>query len=81
MKNPIILFFLNPSGDKDRTHGIDIWPDWIGKPIIKKSGKPFKSGLKTGTPKDITINENSGELGFLMDDGSVVNCDICKLKE
>jgi len=54
---------------------------WIGRPIYKKSGKPFKSGGKKGIALEITINKFSGKKAFKMDDGSVVDCSICSLSK
>ena len=49
--------------------------------VKKKSGKPFLSGLKINTVKDITINpydpKHRQAYSFL-EDNSVVNCDICE---
>lgn len=58
----------------------DQWPNWIGKEIVKHSGKPFKSTLKVGIPVDLTTNPNSNKKAFLMDDGSIVDCFQTKLK-
>jgi hypothetical protein len=57
------------------------WDTYIGKQIIKHSGKPFKSGKKIGIPLEITVNPNSNKKAFLMDDGSVVDCSQTKLYE
>lgn len=56
------------------------WQNWIGKEIIKHSDKPFKSGSKTAIPLEITINEYSQKTAFKLDDGSVVDCHQCCLK-
>jgi hypothetical protein len=50
------------------------WESWVGKTVIKHSKKPFKSTFQTSTVKDITINPYSKKKGFLMDDGSIVDC-------
>lgn len=50
------------------------WDTWVGVEVEKHSGKPFKSGLKIGTPMSTTINPHSGKKAFLMDDGSIVDC-------
>jgi len=57
------------------------WDQWLGKQIIKHSGKPFKSRFKIGIPQEMTTNPNSNKLAFKMDDGSVVDCHQCKLYE
>ena len=50
---------------------------WIGRKIMKLSGKPFKSGSKTGIPKSLEINPNSEKLAFVLDDDSIVDCYSC----
>ncbi len=53
---------------------------WVGQTVVKKSGKPFKSGQKTATVKSVTINPNCNKLAFdFYEDDSVVNCEICRL--
>lgn len=56
------------------------WSTYINKRIEKKSGKPFKSGLKIGIAVEMTINPHKEGPAFLMNDGSIVNCEQCKLK-
>ncbi len=51
-----------------------IWPEWVGEILIKKSGKPFKSGLIVGIAKEHTTNPYSDKPAFKMDDGSIVDC-------
>ena len=49
--------------------------------VKKKSGKPFLSGLKINTVKDITINpyDPKHRLAYsFLEDNSVVNCNICE---
>lgn len=55
------------------------WDKWVDHEVIKHSGKPFKSGLKIGIPKGLTINIHSTKQAFLMDDDSVVDCHQCVL--
>lgn len=55
------------------------YSSWVNSEIVKKSNKPFKSGLKVGIVKSMTINPHNPELAFLMNDGSIVNCHQCKL--
>lgn len=58
------------------------WDEWVGKQIIKHSGKPFKSGPKSATPLSITMNPFSGKKAFkLLECGTVVDCYQCKLEE
>ena len=58
------------------------WENWIGKEVVKHSGKPFKSGEKVGIPKAKVINPNSGKEAFLMGEciTNVVDCYQCRLK-
>ena len=58
---------LNPFPEKD-------WENWVGYIVEKKSGKPFKSGLKHGVVISKTINPRSNKSGFLMNDDSIVDC-------
>ena len=56
------------------------YSQWIGKSILKKSGKHFKSGKKVGMIKSLVLHEHlNNVLAFKMDDESVVRCGICKL--
>lgn len=64
----------------DKFEDMKDWGNWIDRDIVKHSGKPFYSGLKIGTPKELTINPHSGKQAFLMGDGKVVDCHQCKLK-
>jgi hypothetical protein len=50
------------------------WETWVNKEIVKSSGKPFKSGEKVGLVKELTTNPYSNKPGFLMWDGSIVDC-------
>jgi hypothetical protein len=58
----------------------DNWLNWIGKTVEKHSGKPFKSGAKSGVIVSVETNPNSNKQGFKMDDGSIVDCFQCKLQ-
>lgn len=58
-----------------------LWQTWVGKQIVKHSGKPFKSTFKVGVVKDIMVNPYSNKIAFLMDDESLVDCHQCKLHE
>ena len=55
------------------------WINWVGCEIVKHSNKPFKNGLKVGVVKELTTNPYSNKAGFLMYDGSIVDCQQCKL--
>lgn len=52
---------------------------FIGKNVVKKSGKPFKSNEKVGMVVDITINPHTNKKVFLMNDDSIVDCHVVKL--
>jgi hypothetical protein len=60
----------------------------IGKRVSKKAirknrvPKPFKSGFKVNTVKEITTNPNTQKPAFLfIEDDSVVDCHICSIQE
>lgn len=53
----------------------------IGKTVIKKSRKPFKSGRKLGVPVSVTTNFSSNKPAYLMMDGSIVDCYQVELYE
>jgi hypothetical protein len=56
--------------------------DWVGKQIVKRSKKPFKSTLKIGTVKSLDINPNTNKQAFsFLEDDSLVDCQQCKLLE
>ena len=58
---------------------INEWKTWIGRPIQKQSGKPFKSTHKIGVPIEIVAHPITGRPAFVMkDDGSVVECRMCE---
>lgn len=49
---------------------------YIGDKVSKKSGKPFKSGLKIGTVLSIETNPYTGKIGVkLQEDNSIVDSD------
>lgn len=53
---------------------------FIGKKVKKKSGKPFKSGLKVNTVKKLTHNPNTKKPAFFFEeDQSVVDAHICEI--
>jgi hypothetical protein len=58
----------------------DLWVNWVGMILRKHSNNPFKSGLQTGRAMELTVNPYSLKQGFLMDDGTVVDCFRCKLE-
>jgi len=49
----------------------------IGKYVVKKSGKPFKSGKKMGQIKEIVQHPITGRSAFKLDDQSIVEQRIC----
>ena len=61
---------------------------WIGRKVFKKSGRPFKSGLKQNTVFGIGIHAEISQIkhypvfGFIfVEDTSCVACHICELVE
>lgn len=60
---------------------IAVWSTWIGHSVVKRKGKPFKSGEKVGTVAQMTTNEpHTSQPAFLMaEDGSTVECFRCRL--
>jgi hypothetical protein len=58
----------------------DILLTWIGKQVVKNSGKPFKSGDTVNTVKGLTTNLQTGNSAFTFEeDESNVECWRCKL--
>ncbi len=58
------------------------YDSWIGKKVVKKSRNPFKSQKKQATVKGISINPDSNKIAFSFnEDDSLVNCEMCTLKE
>ena len=63
------------------------WHDMIGKRVWKNpkttskfSPKPFKSGFKVNTVKEVTVHEQTGQLGFTFnEDDSMVQCWRCSI--
>lgn len=55
---------------------------FIGRKVIKKSRKPFKSLLQINTVSGVTINENTNNPAFtFIEDDSVVDCHIIDYSE
>lgn len=55
------------------------YKNWVGKRVVKKSKKPFKSGHRIATVKEVTINPFSDKIAFsFLEDDSVVNCELCR---
>lgn len=53
---------------------------YIGDRVVKKSGKPFKSGLKIGTVLEIIPNPYTGKPGVrIKEDNSIV--EIIKIEK
>ena len=52
----------------------------IGKKVCKESGKPFKSGKKVNTVKEVVLHpDNIDEYAFTFEeDDSYVGCVVCK---
>ena len=52
----------------------------IGKSVVKKSGKPFKSGSKVNTVKGLVENPHTGLEAFsFKEDDSIVDIRQCEL--
>lgn len=54
----------------------------VGTQVIKKSGKPFRSGLKKGTIAELTVNPQSpkqGPAARIAEDNSIVDLDMLRL--
>jgi len=50
----------------------------VGDKVIKKSRKPFKSGDKVGTVKNITVNPYTNRTAFsFIEDNSIVDAHQC----
>lgn len=68
-----------------RTHGrslsLEECKSWIGKPVAKRSGKPFKSTNKVNIVKDVVDHPNRPDkLAFtFQDDDSIVEAIQCCL--
>jgi hypothetical protein len=45
--------------------------------VTKKSGKPFKNGLKFAVVVGETINPYSKKPAYILEDGSVVDKKVC----
>jgi len=64
--------------DQANAENFSLYISWLDAPLVKKSGKPFKSGEKVGKAVDVVMHEHLYEtLAFLMDDGSKVRCSYC----
>ena len=50
------------------------WPEWIGKPVKKYSGKKFKGGKNIEVVKGFTVNPYSNKPAFILEDDSIVDC-------
>lgn len=52
--------------------------------VKKKSGKPFKSGLKVNTVVNTIVNKKDPKrrVAYIFkEDNSIVNCDLCNIIE
>lgn len=58
------------------------YKNWIGKTVSKPSRKPFKSGLKINTVKDVVDHPILHVPSFtFFEDKSIVECRQCQLLE
>lgn len=60
---------------------LEKYRNFLGKRIVKHSGKPFKGGKKIATPVSMEGNPNSGNPAFKLEDGTLVDIYMCKLYE
>jgi hypothetical protein len=56
----------------------NMWDEWIGLYVIKRSKKPFKNGKHYTKVKGLTINPNSAKMAFDLGH-SIVDCYQCQL--
>jgi hypothetical protein len=60
---------------KETVFELAAWPLWIGKQVVKVSGKPFKSKEKANTVTGVVTHPVTGLHGFtFVEDDSVVEC-------
>ena len=53
----------------------------VGKAVVKKSCKPFKSGQKTNTVKSVGVNPHTDHPAFaFVEDDSLVDTRQCELE-
>jgi hypothetical protein len=51
----------------------------VNDKVSKRTGKPFKSGRKVNTVKELTVNPNTGQPAFtFLEDDSIVDQRTCK---
>ena len=55
------------------------WMNWIGADVMKRSGKPFSGGDKVARVLGIETNSHSNKFGFILDNGSTVDCYQCEI--
>ena len=59
-----------------------VWHSWAanGMKVRKKTGKPFKSGQKVNTIKQVAAHDHTTQPAFsFVEDGSTVECFRCQL--
>lgn len=52
---------------------------YIGKTIVKRSARPFKSGSKLAKVTGFSVHDITSKLCFVLEDQSIVECWRCKL--
>lgn len=57
----------------------DINENIIGKTIVKRSCKPFKSGSKLAIVKGLSTHKVTGKPSFVLEDESVIEANMCKI--
>lgn len=53
--------------------------EWLGQKVVKTSGKPFKSGLKSNTVRSLTFGYQNRPGFTFEEDDSVVEAFRCEL--
>lgn len=57
----------------------DINEKLIGKTIVKRSCRPFKSGSKLAIVKGLSIHKVTGKPSFILEDESIIEAKMCKI--
>lgn len=60
----------------------EVWHSWVGRKVVKASGKPFKSGAKVATVTAVAVHDHTTHLAFrFAEDASSVECFRCRLAQ
>lgn len=58
---------------------VENFESYIDTIVVKRSGKPFKSGQIGATVRSVGVNPHTGKPGFFFyEDDSIVDCHFCK---